>query len=470
MTERRAFRDDAEDCAICLDALSDSRCITLSCGHVWHLHCVREQLQLAAPDVSKPLIFTGYRCAKCSAYCDHPLLNDVIRPISHLRHQVERMILQQARVDGIRVNHPHDDAALLRAAAPLYAFYLCSLCEQPYFGGSIACADRLDALPSDDRVCSRCSPRTGSVCTQSQHAPSYIWKCRFCCEPSRYVCYGSTHLCDRCHDEDDAQGGLVSITPKQCAGKESCPWPMKAAQQRHENGSAARCEQLYYCAACTSDPLGTAHVLRFERSSRNLLFNPSGQIGLDGWYQLSRMHWSTEQSQVPLNPATSFNFVSSYEWCIMAQVIDLRPFARFPSSAVLQVSVRHMARTDCPSVMRLQTAVYDQHFNELKHFCTDELQPPPDFWDERSIEVPPTEHACFVVVVVHGKDTRFWQGLYGAKIADVAVRVVLDDSVRDESQVLLEQALPNTTSPLPRLSTATSLRVLTRFVRNRYRL
>lgn len=480
MANSGAFRDTADDCAICLEPLSEAQCITLSCGHVWHLHCVREQLRLAAPDVSRPLIFTGYRCAKCSAYCDHPLLNDVIRPISHLRHQVDRMILQQARVDGVRptashnspdnqatADEDHCDAALLRAAAPLYAFYLCSLCRQPYFGGSIACAETVPALASDDRVCSRCSPRTASVCTQSEHAPFYIWKCRFCCQPSRYVCYGSTHLCERCHDEDDAQHGGLTITPKPCARQPACPWPMKAAQSQHENGPAARCEQLYYCAACTSDPLGAAHALRFERVSRNLLSNPSGQLGLHAWYQLSHMGWSVERSEVPLNTTTSHNFVSSYSWCVMAQAIDLRSFARFPSSAVLQVSVRHMSRTDCPSVLYLETAVYDHHFTELHYVRTDELHPPPDFWDEKTIGIPPTDNACFVIVVVRGKDTRFWNGMYGAKVTDVAVRVVLDDGVQDHSQVLLEHALPSATSLLPRLSFATSRRLLTTFVTNR---
>ena len=89
----KGFQDTSTDCAICLCPLVDDgnndeaeELITLSCGHRWHLRCVKEQLEHAQPSPSKRLLFTGCQCAKCGLFCDHPKLQHLTRKTDSLRN------------------------------------------------------------------------------------------------------------------------------------------------------------------------------------------------------------------------------------------------------------------------------------------------------------------------------------------------------------------------------------------------
>ena len=55
---------------------------------------------------------------------------------------------------------------------------------------------------------------------------------------------------------------------------------------------------------------------------------------------------------------------------------------------------------------------------------TRQLEAPPDFWERASLVLEPTPDTHQVLIVVHGKDTHFWQGNFGSKVADCSVRVL----------------------------------------------
>lgn len=133
------YVDDALDCAICLTLLYEEENITLSCGHRWHLRCVREQLRHAVPQAGRRLLFSGCRCAKCGTFCDHPNLERIVRSTYNLLDQVDNLIREQVVADGLQKNPAIVEPGgryygdVVGYGRSLYAFYLCSVCEKPYF-------------------------------------------------------------------------------------------------------------------------------------------------------------------------------------------------------------------------------------------------------------------------------------------------------------------------------------------------
>lgn len=440
---RPVFQDTSVDCAICLCPLSEQPCLTLTCGHIWHLACVRSQILQAQPNPAKRLLFSGCRCAKCAAFCDHPVLADVAGAHLNLSIKVDGLITEQIKVDGVQLRGKE----ALEYGRRTYAFYLCTLCEEPYFGGTIECADADNRdLPSNDRLCPACSPRSTSTCGDASHRAFYVWKCRYCCERASYVCYGSTHFCNSCHQRNSNRAAGEEMIPMECPGAGHCSTPLADGEEKHANGPAPECELLLHCGWCLSD---VRHALpRSEHGSPNMLFNPSGQRRLAGWHALSLVMWQIEESEFPLRRCP-VNFVSSYQWSVMAQVVKLPQFVREPSNAFVEVSARYMARWDCPSLFVLEAVLFDSDCNQLRHFKTEKLSAPADYWDRARHVFEPTEDAHYAMIVVHGKDQRTWAGNYGSKVADCCVRVLFDDSVGDESAVIVPNAFENVSEPDP---------------------
>lgn len=439
----RRFVDTSTDCAICLDPLESHRVITLSCGHKWHYGCIVEQLLIAQPTPKDRILFTGCQCAKCGSICDHQDLQNITRSTDLLRGKVESSLCQQLALEkpDFWKKAQHDPKYLrstLDHALRKYAFYLCSNCHEPYFGGTVDCANVIaNEENHDERLCIRCSPQAQDVCRNPlEHRGNLVWKCRYCCQPSTFVCYGNVHFCDECHERNSqrvrelqqiAAGRSAGnkpppLSPIPCPG-ECCPYPNPPNSSTHSNGQTTQSEQVYNCACCQSNqPL----VLLEVPGSRNLLFNSSGQFGLQGWCQRNRyVKWTVERSEVPVNNMTETNFVSSYKLCVMSQRLDLSSILRtLPVGRSFEISARYMGRTDCPSTFRLEAGLFDEHKRRIAHQMTPILQTPPDYWERAQLvlQIPPSSR--YLKVVVKGKDSRYWSGEYGAKVTELSVRLL----------------------------------------------
>jgi hypothetical protein len=486
-----SFQDESTECAICLEPLEDGRVLTLQCGHRWHYDCLVQQLQTVQSMTSnghgRRLIFTGCQCAKCGHICcEHAELEHLTRATDVLRRKVDVLLEEQLQSDvpdvwkkAVKENADSSARqALIDEARRKYAFYLCSHCKEPYFGGTVECADEVgqdDDTSStsngtrtpEQRLCVACSPQSQVICQNPlEHGPYLVWKCRYCCKPSTHVCYGNVHFCDHCHDRNSkrhreiqrqqhsgglARTGEVKPPPLEaipCPG-ESCRYP-KPNNQRHCNGpSPTDCEQVYSCVFCESN--GSRGYHSMEPGSHNLLVNSSGQLGLHGWHQLNpRMSWTVEESELPVNANTATNFVSSFQDCIMMQRVNLLELLQETTAdrvepIRLEVSSRYMARTDCPSVFRMQAAVGwsrtaqntsldPRHILDQK--ITDLFEAPPDYWERASLQLqldpsclravpqPPSGRQLGLYVAVMGKDRRFWQGNFGSKVAEISARVL----------------------------------------------
>lgn len=170
-----------------------------------------------------------------------------------------------------------------------------------------------------------------------------------------------------------------------------------------------------------------------EPGSRNLITNHSGQDGFRGW-QNGRprfMRWQVEESEIPVNAETTTNFVSSYYWCVMSIRVPVHRYVRDPSSVRIEVSAKYMGRTDCPSVFQMIATVLDANDNELHRIQTDTLDTPADHWDRVSLILEPRQGLHDVFVFMLGKDKNFWQGNFGAKVAECSVRVLCPEEELD---------------------------------------
>merc|ERR1712113_364677 len=94
---------------------------------------------------------------------------------------------------------------LLELILQKYTFYLCNKCNQPYYGGKTECiTDDVDCNIGA-KLCQKCCSIKDHNAVCSKHGSEYIlWKCRFCCNIGKWLCWGNSHFCDACHMNRDA--------------------------------------------------------------------------------------------------------------------------------------------------------------------------------------------------------------------------------------------------------------------------
>ena len=95
---------------------------------------------------------------------------------------------------------------LMSFAEAKVSFFMCSICEKPYFGGLIDCEQEMgmeDTTRREDLMCRPCLMREmsiGSNICNKGHGPEAIdWKCMFCCSVALFNCSGQHFYCDPCH-------------------------------------------------------------------------------------------------------------------------------------------------------------------------------------------------------------------------------------------------------------------------------
>lgn len=204
------LKQDADDmCMICFtDALSASPAIQLICGHVFHLTCCRDVLTKRWP--GPRITFTFSLCPICKADMDHPVLQDLLKPVRSLFEDVKRKGLMRLEYEGLdrseAITSPSGrffgDA--VGFAMDRYAYYVCCKCNKAYFGGEARCdaeAEGGDDYDPNELVCGACSDVSrAQMCPK--HGTDFLeYKCRYCCSVAVFFCFGTTHFCNPCHDD-----------------------------------------------------------------------------------------------------------------------------------------------------------------------------------------------------------------------------------------------------------------------------
>lgn len=108
------------------------------------------------------------------------------------------------------------DGRLLDYALDRWTFFECSDCSDVFCGGRRQCGV---GEPGSRRLCQRCSS-VGRACTK--HGTDHLdWKCKYCCSLAAWFCWGTTHMCDRCHNACE-QGTLSWSSGSGCTA-DVCP-------------------------------------------------------------------------------------------------------------------------------------------------------------------------------------------------------------------------------------------------------
>ncbi|CEM23157.1 unnamed protein product [Vitrella brassicaformis CCMP3155] len=279
------------DCMICMDGLNESPVLKLACGHVLHYGCVKTQLSNINFDNGERLVFNLLKCPMgCNKLLEHPVIENEMRPLKALRAEAIANAAQRARLE--KLTGPDGQILDGEQALHKYAFYKCSKCRRVYCGGRLDCERdlrqeedndnegpapaaaaaaapapqpdrgrkgkkkrrRVSAAPArgaaavplgaggvrpnkkDELVCPACAIGQAGQCPK--HGHGFVeFKCRYCCEPAVWFCFGTTHFCDKCHNTNRI-------------GK-PCPGPHKCALGG--NHPPNPCEMPIGCALCKEE-------------------------------------------------------------------------------------------------------------------------------------------------------------------------------------------------------------------------
>ena len=256
------FEEGTEYCKLCYtEALENAPCLTLDCGHVVHARCSLKRLlvgqaghrltfrylqchepgcqgtfaSLASTARNSPIgIIADAAKKRWAMYCSVRSSGEQ-RWAKHLKYAPEA--LAGGRFHGQPAEH-----ALARLA-----FYACSECDRPFFGGAAQCGNGMDdaedqnagegggedgkaggRVDADNKLlCPTCmGPSVGVRSCPKHGADDMQMKCRYCCSVAVWRCWGSTSFCDSCHTKH-ARGEYLTHKQvshfKQCKGASTCP-------------------------------------------------------------------------------------------------------------------------------------------------------------------------------------------------------------------------------------------------------
>lgn len=124
----------------------------------------------------------------------------------------------------------------------------------------------------------------------------------------------------------------------------------------------------------------------------------------------------------------------------MGQRIPLTDFVRDPPIVSIEVSAKFMGRTDCPSLFLMEVIVLNRQEQVIHRTRAGPLEAPVDFWETTRLRVGPIAEAHSLIMVIGGKDTRFWQGDFGSKASDCSVRILGSPEELDDMMLPLAGA------------------------------
>jgi E3 ubiquitin-protein ligase MYCBP2 len=227
-------------CCYCADGLYLAPSIKLGCGHYTHMRCLASHIESCRPAGAVKLPKCGF--PGCDAMPEHTDIRHQIAPWLTIQEKLDEMIQELLRPEGIetdpRIQDPKSEFYQdpLKLGRQVLRFYRCSGCGAIVYGGRIECGDA-NREEDDDYLCRSCNRNCASTCWKhGDHG--MIFKCRNCCRPAKFLCFGTHHFCERCHNEY-AQGHSVV-------------YPCKGYCQFHPhrpNGSAGL---VGYCSICES--------------------------------------------------------------------------------------------------------------------------------------------------------------------------------------------------------------------------
>ena len=235
---------DEDLCSICYtDELAASPwMINPTCNHIFHLDCLRERFNRKWGN--DPINFNFILCPICKAKITY--FDPEFTKMNDFRKDLMNRITAQFLSESLTLQGCTDIERIEYGLSKLI-YYICRVCQSPYFGGKRECGVDLN-IREEDMICLGCKG-----C--SKHGPDFTqYKCRFCCSPAIYFCFGHTHFCETCHQNPfqfvcGQNNQFIRGNLPQCKGKDNCPlgidhppngqeFPLRCTQCDEENKNA----------------------------------------------------------------------------------------------------------------------------------------------------------------------------------------------------------------------------------------
>jgi E3 ubiquitin-protein ligase MYCBP2 len=224
------------DCLFCCAPLNTSPSLGSACGHFFHDLCLNECLSKGWH--TKRITFNFLDCPGCRK--EFKLMvscgtKEKLTSRLDYKLRVVNMATKKLKFEGKENDQPMKDKDSKYYNNPTlyaintYAIYPCFKCSKPFIGGKVSCEREQDlndqhngeAFKPEDYICPDCS---GIAACRFHGRENMIHKCKFCCLPSVWFCFGNTHFCDDCHGKQ-VGNRQYAVTPylwKKCMGVGQC--------------------------------------------------------------------------------------------------------------------------------------------------------------------------------------------------------------------------------------------------------
>jgi len=228
--------------------------VQLECGHLFHRQCVLSKVEKKWPGVR--ITFGFLDCPICKGEMKHPLLEPPKKPLMELREMLKSKGLARLKIEGMLGDQKLVDPTSRYYKKPeayamdSFAYYNCFKCSKFYFGGKRDCEQNAaaDDRPLEEFICYDCSPMKNVHCKIPEHQEFHLWKCRFCCNPAVWFCFGTTHFCEPCHKDNPMEKTRRARSGfPQCKGRLFCPLKV----DHSPNGCETECEYSLGCGLCS---------------------------------------------------------------------------------------------------------------------------------------------------------------------------------------------------------------------------
>lgn len=134
-----------DECGICFAALGVAPCLRVCTHHVFHASCIKVLIE--SRWTTKSITFSHLNCPTCKEQMRINVRTPIVGPLFArevcLKQKVSQMAMKEARQlrTSARLQDPADQyynnfEGLATASC---TFYLCNMCEEPYFGGMFDC-------------------------------------------------------------------------------------------------------------------------------------------------------------------------------------------------------------------------------------------------------------------------------------------------------------------------------------------
>ncbi|NXB76078.1 FBX2 protein, partial [Donacobius atricapilla] len=199
-----------------------------------------------------------------------------------------------------------------------------------------------------------------------------------------------------------------------------------------------KCQQEGLTSA-ESDAENWQNFYFLSKKKKNLIKNPCGEEDLEHWGEVENGGdgWKVEElpgdfgKEFPSEEVHKY-FVTSYEWCRKAQVIDLRAegyWEELMDTTQPKIMVRdwYAGRRDAGCLYELCVKLLSENEDVLAEYKSETVTIPEDndaSWTEISHTFSSYGPGVRFVRFEHGgQDTLFWKGWYGVRVTNSSVTV-----------------------------------------------